>query len=253
MEREGLPPAIKYHSNAVITGAGRRVNSAFGGLSILGDFIDLAVRKRPARGRAGKRRSSTADRRLQTEAKASRLARRDRWFWIALSVAWKDWRRALCIVQPDTVVGWQRECFHWFWANLSKRSATAGRPPVSPEVRTLIRTLAQSTPLWRAPRIHGELQKLGIEVSERTLSRLLRTIRRPPAQTWKTFLRNHISDIVAIDFFTVPTVRLRVLFVFLVIEPQRRKVLHFGVTEHPTAEWASQQVVEAFSERDAKR
>jgi len=117
----------------------------------------------------------------------------------------------------------------------------------------LIRTLAQSNPLWRAPRIHGELQKLGIEVSERTVSRLLRTIRRPPAQTWKTFLRNHISDIVAIDFFTVPTVRLRVLFVFLVIEPQRRKVLHFGVTEHPTAEWASQQVVEAFSERGAKR
>jgi putative transposase len=158
----------------------------------------------------------------------------------------------LCIVHPDTVVGWQRERFHRFWANLSKRSA-AGRPPVSPEARTLIRTLAQSNPLWRAPRIHGELQKLGIEVSERTVSRLLRTIRRPPAQTWKTFLRNHISDIVAIDFFTVPTVRLRVLFVFLVIEHQRRKVLHFGVTEHPTAEWASQQVVEAFFERDAKR
>jgi transposase InsO family protein len=107
--------------------------------------------------------------------------------------------------------------------------------------------------LWRAPRIHGELQKLGIEVSERTVSRLLRTIRRPPAQTWKTFLRNHISDIVAIDFFTVPTVRLRILFVFLVIEPQRRRVLHFGVTEHPTTEWASQQVVEAFSEGDTKR
>jgi putative transposase len=153
----------------------------------------------------------------------------------------------LRIAHPDTVVRWQRERFHRFWANLSKRSATAGRPPVSPEARTLIRTLAQSNPLWRAPRIHGELQKLGIEVSERTVSRLLRTIRRPPAQTWKTFLRNHIRDIVAIDFFTVPTVRLRVLFVFLVIEPQRRKVLHFVVTEHPTAEWASQQVVEAFS------
>jgi transposase InsO family protein len=184
--------------------------------------------------------------------KHPRLARRDRWFWIALSVTWKDWRRALCIVHPDTVVRWQRERFHRFWANLSKRSATAGRPPVSAEVRTLIRTLAQSNPLWRAPRIHGELQKLGIEVSERTVSRLLRTIRRPPAQTWKTYLRNHISDIVAIDFFTVPTVRLRVLFVFLVIEHQRRRVLHFGVTEHPTAEWASQQVVEAFFERDTK-
>jgi len=102
--------------------------------------------------------------------KHPRLARRDRRFWIALSVAWKDWRRALCIVHPDTVVCWQRERFHRFWANLSKRSATAGRPPVSPEIGTLIRTLAQSNPLWRAPRIHRELQKLGIEVSERTVS-----------------------------------------------------------------------------------
>jgi hypothetical protein len=182
--------------------------------------------------------------------KHPRLARRDRWFWIVLSVTWKDWRRALCIVHPDTVVCWQRERFHRFWANLSKRSATAGRPPVSPEVRTLIRTLAQSNPLWRAPRIHGELQKLGIEVSERTVSRLLRTIRRPPAQTWKTFLRNHISDIVAIDFFTVPTVRLRVLFVFLVIEHGRgfrSRIQMLGVSEVVTAPRSPWQ--NAFVER----
>lgn len=117
----------------------------------------------------------------------------------------------------------------------------------------MIRAMALSNPLWRAPRIHGELQKLGIEVSEGTVSRVLRTIKRPPSQSWETFLRSHIGEIIAIDFFTVPTIRLRVLFVFLVIEHQRRKVLHFGVTEHPTAEWASQQVVEAFSEQDAKR
>lgn len=86
--------------------------------------------------------------------------------------------------------------------------------------------MALSNPLWRAPRIHGELQKLGIKVSEQTVSRVLRTIKRPPSQSWKTFLRNHIGEIVAIDFFTLPTVRLRVLFVFLVIEHQRRKVLH---------------------------
>jgi putative transposase len=107
--------------------------------------------------------------------------------------------------------------------------------------------------LWRAPRIHGELLKLGIKVSERSVSRILRTVKRPPSRTWKTFLQNHIGEIVAIDFFTVPTIRLRVLFVFLVMEHRRRKVLHFGVTEHPTAEWTAQQVVEAFSERDAKR
>lgn len=113
--------------------------------------------------------------------------------------------------------------------------------------------MALANPLWRAPRIHGELQKLGIEVSERTVSRVLRTTKRPPSQSWKTFLRNHIGEIVAIDFFTVPTISLRVLFVFLVIEHQRRRILHFAVTEHPTAEWTAQQVLEAFSEQDAKR
>ena len=113
--------------------------------------------------------------------------------------------------------------------------------------------MACANPLWRAPRIHGELRKLGIEVSERTVSRVLQTVKRPPSQTWKTFLQNHIGEIVAIDFFTVPTIRLRVLFVFLVLEHQRRRVLHFGVTEHPSAEWVGQQVVEALAEQDAKR
>jgi putative transposase len=181
------------------------------------------------------------------------LVGRDRWFWSALSVVWKEWRRALCIVHPDTVVRWQRKRFGRYWAQLSNRSARTGRPPVSSQIRTLIRTLAQANPLWRAPRIHGELKELGIEVSERTVSRILQTVKRPPSQTWKTLLQNHIGEIVAIDFFTLPTIRLRVLFVFLVIEQRRRRVFHFGVTEHPTAEWTGQQVIEAFSERDAKR
>ena len=111
--------------------------------------------------------------------------------------------------------------------------------------------MALANATWRAPRIHGELQKLGIAISERTVSRVLQTVKRPPSQTWGTFLRNHLGEIVAIDFFTVPTIRLRVLFVFLVLEHERRRVLHFGVTEHPTAEWTAQQVVEAFSDRDA--
>jgi transposase InsO family protein len=113
--------------------------------------------------------------------------------------------------------------------------------------------MAQANPLWRAPRIHGELRKLGIAISERTVSRILRSVQRPPSQTWKTFLHNHLSEIVAVDFFTVPTIRLRVLFVFLVLEHQRRRVLHFGITEHPIAQWAGQQVIEALSERDARR
>src|SRR5215469_5726290 len=183
--------------------------------------------------------------------KRPRLTGRDRWFWIGLSMAWKHWRKALVVVHPDTVVRWQRERFRRHWANLSKRPGRLGRSPIAVETRTLIRALSQANPLWRAPRIHGELQKLGITVSERTVSRVLRTVKRPPSQNWKTFLQNHIGEIVAVDFFTVPTIRLRVLFVFLVIEHQRRRVLHFGVTEHPTAEWAAQQVVEAFAERDA--
>jgi putative transposase len=164
------------------------------------------------------------------------LVGRDRWFWIALSAVWKDWRRPLFVVHPDTVVRWQRERFRRYWAQRSKKSGRRGRPRISRQVRELIRTIACANPLWRAPRIHGELRKLGIELSERTVSRVLRTVKRPPSQTWKTFLQNHIGEIVAIDFFTVPTIRLRVLFVFLVLEYQRRKVLHFGVTEHPSAE-----------------
>jgi hypothetical protein len=104
-----------------------------------------------------------------------------------------------------------------------------------------------------APRIHGELLKLGIKISERTVSRILRTVPRPPSQTWKTFLRNHVGEIIASDFFTVPTVRTRVLFVFIVLAHHRRKVLHFGITEHPTSEWAGRQVVEAFAEREPQR
>jgi len=181
-----------------------------------------------------------------------RLIRWDRWFWIALATIWKDWRGALWVVQPDTIVRWQRQRFRSYWAELSNRCGTSGRPPIAKEIRELIQTMARANPLWRAPRIHGELLKLGIEVSERTVSRVLRTVERPPSQTWKTFLKNHVGEIVAIDFFTVPTIRLRVLFVFLVMEHQRRKVLHFGVTEHPSAEWAAQQLVEALTERDAK-
>src|ERR1700760_2325434 len=111
--------------------------------------------------------------------------------------------------------------------------------------------MAAANPLWRAPRIHGELKMLGIAISERTVSRLLRALRRPPNQTWKTFLHNHIGQIVSTDFFTVPTITMKVLFVFIVLEHDRRKLLHFNVTEHPTGAWTAQQIVEAFADREA--
>lgn len=120
-----------------------------------------------------------------------------------------------------------------------------GRPPVNAEVTALVRKIAAANPQWGAPRIHGELLKLGIDVAERTVSRLLPKRRSPPSQTWRTFLTNHVRDLVSIDFFTVPTARLRVLFVFVVLAHDRR------ATEHPTAAWTAQQIVDAFPDDSA--
>src|SRR5215469_5317550 len=186
--------------------------------------------------------------------KRPRLNEWDRLFWICLSRVWTGWRGALVFVQPDTVVRWQRDRFRRFWARLScANGRRPGRPVLAPEVRRLILQIAKANPLWRAPRIHGELKMLGIVVSERTVSRVLRTIPSPPTQTWKTFLHNHLSEMVSVDFFTVPTVRLRVLFVFLILEHRRRQVFHFNVTDHPTSAWVAQQMVEAFGDRAAPR
>jgi len=129
--------------------------------------------------------------------------------------------------------------------------AKDSRPPVNAEISALVAKMAAANPLWGAPRIHGELLKLGITVSERTVSRLMPKHARPPSQAWRTFLANHVRDLVAIDFFTVPTVHLRVLFVLLVLAHQRRRVLHFDVTEHPTAAWTAQQIVDTFPDNTA--
>ena len=119
------------------------------------------------------------------------------------------------------------------------------------ELRALITRMAAANPLWGAPRIHGELQKLGIRVAERTVSRLLPKRRTPPSQTWRTFLANHARDLVSLDFFTVPPVGLRVLFVLVVLAHHRRRVVHVNVTEHPTADWTAQQIVNAFPDDSA--
>ena len=174
-----------------------------------------------------------------------RLRRTDRLWWVWLARAWTGWREALVIVAPDTVLRWQRRRFREHWTKLSGRP-TGGRPPVSAELKALVTRMAAANPLWGAPRIHGELQKLGIEVAERTVSRLLPKRQTPPSQTWRTFLANHVQDLVSLDFFTVPTARLRVLFVLVVLAHHRRRVVHFNVTEHPTAAWTAQQLVDAF-------
>ena len=162
------------------------------------------------------------------------LTQLDRLFWAALSQVWSGWRGALLFVQPDTVVRWQRERFRRFWARLSQpKRGRKGRPTIATEVRQLVLQMAIANPLWRAPRIHGELKMLGITISERTVSRILQSVPSPPSQRWKTFLHNHVGQLVSIDFFTVPTLTMKVLFVFIVLEHRRREVLHFNVTEHP--------------------
>ena len=151
---------------------------------------------------------------------------------------------------PATVLRWQRRRFREHWTTRSGRPQV-GRPPVNAEIAALVRRMAETNPLWGAPRIHGELMKLGVEVAERTVSRLIPKRRTPPSQGWRTFLANHLRDLVSIDFFTVPTAGWRVLFVLVVLAHDRRRVVHFNVTEHPTAAWTAQQIVEAFPDDTA--
>ena len=178
------------------------------------------------------------------------LCRADRLFWVVLAKVWAGWRHSLVIVTPDTVVRWQRRRFSEYWTKLSARP-TGGRPSVSAEIKALVGRMVAANPLWGAPRIHAELLKLGIDVAERTVSRLMPKYRPRPSQTWRTFLANHARDLVSLDFFTVPTAGRRVLFVLVVLAHHRRQVVHFNVTEHPTAHWASQQIVDAFPDDSA--
>ena len=189
---------------------------------------------------------------LKRDVGRPRLYDRDRLFWVVLARMWRDWRKTVLIVQPETVIDWQRRRFKRYWRKLSQRKGP-GRPCLPVEVRRLIRAMAAANPLWGAPRIHGELLKLGFDISERTVSRWMP--RRPPnpSQTWKTFLDNHVGQLVSVDFFTVATLQLRVLFVFVVLVHDRRRVVHFNVTEHPTAEWTAQQIIEAFPDDTAPR
>jgi putative transposase len=180
------------------------------------------------------------------------LNTRDRLFWIALTQGWRNWRTALVFVQPDTVVRWHRDWLRRRWTRRSE-GRPEGRPPIDPQIRELVRKMATANPLWGAPRIHGELRTLGVDLSERTVSRLLESRTRPRPQTWKTFLTNHLTAAAAVDFFTVPTLTGRVLFVLVVLSHGRRRIVHFNVTEHPTAVWTAQQVIEAFPNDTAPR
>jgi putative transposase len=177
--------------------------------------------------------------------KRPKLTSADRLLWVCLSRIWRGWRSTLVIVKPETVVAWHRRGFRLFWTWKIRRGQP-GRPILARETRDLIRKMCRENPGWGAPRIHGELLKLGIDIGETSVSKYMVRCRKPPSQTWRTFLENHVSQLVSVDFFTVPTIRFQVLYVFLILAHDRRRILHFNVTAHPTAEWTGQQLREAF-------
>ncbi len=151
---------------------------------------------------------------LQRPRSRIRPKRRGPLLWVVLSRIWRDWRKPLTIVQPDTVIRWHRQGFRLYWR---WRSRDRGRPRASQEIREHVRRMAHENPLWGAPRIHGEMLKLGLDAAQATVSRYMPRGRKPPSQSWRTFLKNHVTAIASIDFFTVPTATFHVLYVFLVL------------------------------------
>ena len=188
---------------------------------------------------------------LQQKSKRPRLRKRDRIFWTWLARFWSNWRSVLVIVQPDTVVRWHHQGFKLYWRWKSR--GRPGRPRIDAEIRKLIKRMSRDNPTWGVPRIQSELHLLGYAVAESTVAKYMPRHRKPPSQTWRTFLNKHVGDIAAIDFFVVPTVRFRLLYCFIVLRHDRRRVVHFNVTAHPTARWSGQQVIEAFPFDEAPR
>jgi transposase InsO family protein len=180
----------------------------------------------------------------QRRVRRPHLCPADRILWSWLSRHWVTWREALVFVQPATVIAWQRKRFRDHWTRLSRAGKPADRRLTTKSVISSGRSRAN--PLWGTPRIVGELGKLGIKVAKSTVDKYRVRSRTPPSPTWKTFLKNHVNDLVSIDSFIVPTIRFRLLFVLVVLAHSRRMVLHFNVTENPTAQWTAQQIVEAF-------
>ena len=177
-----------------------------------------------------------------------RLPAPDKLFWVILRRLWSGWKQALILVEPETVVRWHRAGFKLYWKWLSRHRSPRGRRCVRTELRDLIFRMVAENRTWGAPRIHGELKILGFDISERTVLRWMRRAPRnpEPAKRWATFLSNHREAIAAMDFFTVPTLTFGILYGFFVISHDRRRILHFNVSKHPTSEWVSQQLRDAF-------
>src|SRR4029453_1998470 len=189
---------------------------------------------------------------LQRSVGRPRLSRWDRIFWVWLSRLWAGWRTTLVIVRPATVLAWHRRGFQLYW-RWKSRPNPVGRPRLDAELRTLIRRMAREKPPWGRRRIQAELALLGYAVAELTVAKYMHRASPRPSPTWRVFLATHARDIVAVDFFLVPTLTFRLLFVFVVLRHERRELLHINVTDHPSAVWTAQQINEAFPDDSAPR
>jgi putative transposase len=188
----------------------------------------------------------------QHTIKRPKMLPSDRLFWVWLSRLWLGWQQALAFVQPRTVIAWQKKRFRDYWRHVSQRGKL-GRPAVSKDVRAFIQDMWRSNPRWGSPRIVGELRKIGIDVAKSTVEKYRPRTYKPASPTWKAFFVNHVEDLVSCDFFTVPTVTFKVLFVFIMLAHERRRIVHVNVTEHPTAQWTAQQIVDALPWDEAPR
>jgi putative transposase len=181
-----------------------------------------------------------------------RLRSSDRFFFSTMTNVFSSWKETLLVIKPETVVRWHRQSFRVYWR--WKRRSEAGRPKIPQAQINLIRQMANDNPLWEAPRIHGEMLKLGFDISEATVQRYLpRRPQRTSRQRWKTFLKNHSTQIVSVDFLIVPTISFKLLHVLVFFSHDRRRIIHFNVTDHPTAEWASQQLRNVFCDEEPPR
>src|SRR6201997_3441174 len=180
-----------------------------------------------------------------------RLTNHDRWFFIQLYRWFTSILQVLTIIRPETLVRWPRAGFRCYWRWKSR--PLGGRPPIGTELRVLIRRMSVENPLWGAPRIHGELLKLGFEVAQSSVAKYMVKRRRPPSQGWHTFLRNHAPDIAAMDLFVVPTIGFDLLYGLVIVRLARRDLVWINVTPHPTAEWIARQITEAFPSNEAPR
>src|SRR6202166_4714413 len=175
----------------------------------------------------------------------------DRWFLVQMYRWFPSILKVVTIVQPDTLVRWHRAGFRRYWR--WKSNSREGRPRIEIELRALIRQMSIENPLWGAPRIHGELLKLGFSVAQSTVAKYMVKRRGPPSQGWRTFLRNHAPDIAAMDLFVVPTIGFDLLYAFVIVRLDRRDLVWINVTANPTAEWVARQITEAFPWDEAPR